>query len=89
VRVPIIGLLQQSAFGPDEIDLMATAYEECLRILNLREVSDPAAAERLAKQIIEIAQTGVRDAARMRQLALKELGIPSTDELGTSRRLPC
>jgi hypothetical protein len=58
--VAIYRLLQQSAFGPEFIDLMVTAYEDCLRILQLSDRSDPL-AEVIAKKIIEIAQTGVRD----------------------------
>lgn len=67
-------LLQQSAFGPEDIGLMVAAYEDGFHRLNLSTRSDPV-AEILARKIIEIAQTGVRDPARMRELALKEMAI--------------
>jgi hypothetical protein len=73
--VAIYRLLQQSAFGPEAIDVMVTAYEDCLRILQLSDRSDPR-AEVIAKKIIEIAQTGVRDPLHMRQLALEAVGGP-------------
>ena len=72
----IYRLLQHSAFGPEDIGLMATAYEDCLRILNLTDRSDPL-TEVIATKIIEIAQTGVRDSARMRQMALQDIDLPS------------
>jgi hypothetical protein len=68
-------LLQHSAFSQDDIDRMVAAYEDCLKVLRLTDRSDPA-AERIAKQIIEIAQTGVRDPTTIRQRALDALGFP-------------
>jgi hypothetical protein len=72
--VAIYRLLQQSAFTPEQIGPMVAAYEDCLRILKLADRSDPI-TEMVAKAIIEIAQTGERDAARICQLALKAIGI--------------
>jgi hypothetical protein len=71
----IYRLLQQSAFTPDDIERLVAAHEECLRILNVNDRSDPM-SERLAKTIIEIAQSGVRDATKIRQLALKQVEAP-------------
>jgi hypothetical protein len=58
-------LLQQSAFGPGEIQILISAYEECL------EVMKPA----LAKRIIEVAQTGIRNPAQIRRAALDQMGF--------------
>lgn len=69
--MPIHGLLQYSAFGPEDIDRIVTAYEDTLRALPAGEAHPTA--ETVAKTIIKIAQTGVRDPARLRRLALKEL----------------
>lgn len=69
--MPIQRLLQHSAFGPDDIDRIVTAYEATLRAL--RTDRTDTAAETVAKTIMGIARTGVRDPARLRQLALKEL----------------
>ena len=65
----IYRLLQKSAFGPEEIERMTTAYEDALRVLGLTDRSDPM-TEILAKKIIEIAQTGERDPARIRAQAV-------------------
>ena len=64
----IYRLLQNSAFGPDEIERMTTAYEDALRVLGLSDRADPL-TEILAKKIIEIAQTGERDPAKIRAKA--------------------
>lgn len=60
----IYRLLQKSAFGPEEIERMTTAYEDALRVLGLTDRADPM-TEILAKKIVEIAQTGERDPARI------------------------
>jgi hypothetical protein len=52
----IYRLLNNRAFGPDEIKVLSTAYEEALRTLRL-DRSDPA-TEIIAKKIIESAQRG-------------------------------
>jgi hypothetical protein len=69
-------LLQQSAFGQEDIDRMVAAYEDSLRVLQLADRSHPI-AQTLAKKIIEIAQTGERDPRQMRIRALKALGRPA------------
>ena len=71
----IYRLLQHSAFTPEDIHPIATAYEDCLRILKLTNRSDPL-TEIIAKAIFEIAQTGVRDPMQIRELALKQIGSP-------------
>ena len=70
----IYRLLQNSAFAPEDIVRLVAAFEDCLRILNVANRSDPL-AELLAKKIIEIGQTGMRDPAQIGRLALKEIGI--------------
>jgi hypothetical protein len=45
----IYRLLQNSAFAPEDIGRLAAAYDDCLRILNLADRSDPL-AELLAKK---------------------------------------
>jgi hypothetical protein len=37
----IYGLFRNSAFGPDEIRVMSSAYEDALRALQLADPSDP------------------------------------------------
>lgn len=68
----IYRLLQHAAFGPEEIERMTTAYEDALRELRLSDRTDPL-TEIVAKKIIEIAQTGERDPARIRAKAIEAL----------------
>jgi hypothetical protein len=70
----IYRLLQNSAFAPEDIGRLVAAYEDCLRILNVIDRTDPI-SEFLAKKIIEIGQTGMRDPVQIGRLALKEIGI--------------
>jgi DNA/RNA-binding domain of Phe-tRNA-synthetase-like protein len=72
--VAIYGLLQQSAFGPDEISRIVAAYEDCLAALGVSDSSDPR-AEALAKRILMIAQTGERDPVQLKSRALRDLGL--------------
>jgi hypothetical protein len=53
---------------------LTTAYEKTLHAIGLVDRNDPL-AEMIAKKIIEIAQTGVRDPAKLSALAIKELEL--------------
>jgi len=75
----IYRLLAKSPLGPEEIETLVAAYEHTLRVLRLVERSDPI-TELVAKNIIEVAQTGLKDPAKISAQAIKELGIPTTDE---------
>ena len=71
------GCLQVAAelpIGLEEISRLVTAYEQTLRAIGLKDRNDPI-TEMIAKKIIEIAQTGVRDPAEISTLAIKEIGI--------------
>jgi hypothetical protein len=72
----IYRLLKNSPMGPEEISVLTAAYEQILKKLGLVDRSDPI-TQIVAKKIIEIGQTGVRDPEQLSSLALKELG---TDE---------
>ena len=66
-------LLQNSPFAPEDIASLVDAYEDCLRALKLTDRSDPI-TERVAKKIIELAQTGIRDSDKLGRRALEEIG---------------
>jgi hypothetical protein len=74
--MPIYRLLQQSAFSPEDVGRMATAFEQALRTLKLTS-TDPL-AETVAKKIVEIAQTGERNPSRLSAHALMALGQSSS-----------
>lgn len=68
----IYRLLQKSAFDPDDVKRMSDAYERALVQLELKNREDPL-TEEIAKLIVEVAQTGVKDARTICDLALSKL----------------
>jgi hypothetical protein len=70
--MPLIRLLQNSAFEPDRIEIMSAAFQQACRELGLADAKDPL-REMVARKIIECAQTGERDQARLCDCALKAL----------------
>ncbi len=72
IAVPIRRLLENHVFGPDEITVLTTAFEDTLRTLRLADRADPA-TEIIAKKIIELAQQGERDPVRLRERAIQFL----------------
>jgi hypothetical protein len=69
----IYGLLQNSGLELEKIKSVAAAYEDALRMLGLKDRRDPV-TELLASKMIEVAQAGERDPARIRARAIAELG---------------
>lgn len=65
-------LLEQSAFGPQEIKRMTDAYEIALALLGLVDRSDPI-TQTLARRVINAAQTGEENPNRIASLAIEEL----------------
>jgi hypothetical protein len=70
----IYRLLQGSAFGPDEISLLSSAYEDARRALNLAPDSNDQMTQIAAAKIIELAQRGVRDHDTLLKMTLQEFG---------------
>ena len=68
IAVPIHPLLENEAFGPDEIRVLTTAFEDTLRTLHLTNRADPV-AEIIAKKIIELGRVLVN--AQMSGLGAK------------------
>jgi len=71
----IYKLLQNAAFEPKDIERLATAYEQTLRALRLKDRSDPI-TQLVAEKILAIGRLGIEDPAEISQLAIKELGMP-------------
>jgi hypothetical protein len=63
-------LLKSQAFDPDEIAVMATAYEEALRELHLTDRQDLVTLI-VAERIIDAVTQGERDPARLREAGIK------------------
>jgi hypothetical protein len=72
VGVAIYRLLQNSAFEPEDIVCMTTAYEKALILLGLKDRNDPL-TELVAKHIVEVTQTGERDFEMVCTLAISRL----------------
>ncbi|WOH53783.1 hypothetical protein [Bradyrhizobium sp. sBnM-33] len=66
--------LQTHAMGPKEVSRIIEAYERTLRVFCVKDRDDPL-TEMIAKKIIKIAQTGIKDPAQISALAIKELEI--------------
>jgi hypothetical protein len=64
--------LQGRAFDPAVVNVMVTAFDDTLHELTLSSRHDPL-VERVAQIIIECAEKGMRDAAEMRDCALKAI----------------
>jgi hypothetical protein len=77
--MPIRRLLAGSKLGPDEIDVLNRALDQALRSLGVpdRNTPDPL-IEMLARKIIEIGATTVRDPAKIAKLAIEELRLPAS-----------
>jgi hypothetical protein len=69
----IYRILQNMPLAPEDISRLVTAYEATLKALDLTDRNDPI-TELIARKIIEIAQTGVRDPKQLSSAAIRELG---------------
>jgi hypothetical protein len=71
--MPLRLILQNDhAFGPDEIAILTSAFEDALTKLGLVDRTDPA-TEKVAHRIIELAKQGERDPLKLRDGALNSL----------------
>jgi hypothetical protein len=69
----IYGYLQNSGFDPETIRVMTAAYESAREQLGLVDRSDPL-TQLVAKKVIEIAQTGVRDPDKLCERVIAAIG---------------
>src|SRR4029078_2346007 len=72
VAMPIHRLLKNNAFGPDEITILTSAFDDALRRLRLADRADPA-TEVVARKIIELAQQGERYPIRLSEQSMQVL----------------
>jgi hypothetical protein len=69
----IYRLLQSAPLMPEDITRLQEAYELTLKALSLVDRNDPV-TELIAKAVIQIWQTGVKDPPHIAMLAIKEIG---------------
>lgn len=70
----IYRLLQNVPLGPEELKRLTDAYERTLSTLSVTDRNDPL-TEFIAKKIIEIGQTGLKDPGQISARAIEELGL--------------
>jgi hypothetical protein len=70
----IYRLIANGSFGPDEIEVMTAAYEGALIDLGLTNRDDPI-TELIAKSIVNVTATGVRDPVLIKERAINALGV--------------
>jgi hypothetical protein len=63
-------ILKYEAFQPEHITVMGHVFEDVLRTIGGVNRQDPL-AEKVAKKVIELAQTGDCDPLRLKELTLK------------------
>lgn len=71
----IYRILQNLPLGPEEIARLSAAYEQALRTVGIKDRNDPL-TELIAKKIIEIGQTGVKDPDQICSRAVEALDLP-------------
>lgn len=74
-QLAIYRILQNSPLGPEEIARLSSAYEQALHTIGVQDRNDPL-TELIARKIIEIGQTGLKDPATICLRAIEELGLP-------------
>jgi hypothetical protein len=72
--VAMYRILQNSPLGPEDLRRLTDAYEHTLRALSVKDRNDPL-AEFIAKKIIEIGQTGLKDTAQISAREIQELAL--------------
>jgi hypothetical protein len=72
--VAIYRLLQNVPLGPEELKCLTDAYERTLETLSVKDRNDPL-TESIAKKIIELGQTGLKDPAQISARAIEDLGL--------------
>jgi hypothetical protein len=69
--MPITPFLRGQAFDPEAVKAMGIAFTDSCQALGLVERTDKL-TELVADRIIELAQQGIRDAAALTAMVLKE-----------------
>jgi len=69
-RMPVGRIFKYEAFQPEHIRVMADVLEDVLRTIGGVKRQDPL-AEKVAKKVIELAQSGDCDRLRLKELTLE------------------
>jgi hypothetical protein len=68
VTMPIYELLkrQGGVFGPEDVAMLGQVFEDVMQTLSFIDRGDPMAAEMVAKKLVELATSGMRDPERLK-----------------------
>jgi len=72
--MPIKRLLAGNQLGAEEVEILTAAFNRALRLLGLVDRNDPL-TELIAREVIEIGATGVRDPVEICKIAIRRLRI--------------
>jgi hypothetical protein len=72
--MPIKRLLAGYQLEPEEVEILTAAFNRALRSLDVVDRNDPR-TDLIAREIIEIGATGVRDPVEISKIAIKRLSI--------------
>jgi hypothetical protein len=70
----IYKLIANGSFGPDEIEVMKSAYEAALIDIGVTDRDDPI-TDLIAKAIVNVTASGERDPKQVMERALNALGV--------------
>ena len=70
----IYKLIANGSFGPDEIEVMKSAYEAALADVGVSDRDDPI-TDLIAKAIVNVISIGERDPKQAMERALNALGV--------------
>jgi hypothetical protein len=70
--VPIHELLRKGVFTPDDVVMLGNVFEDVLQTFGLVDRKDPL-TEMVAKKLVELATSGIRDPARLKALTVQAL----------------
>lgn len=65
-------LLLYEAFSPEDVSVITEVFESAVSVLQLTDRAGSLTTERVAKKIVECAQTGERDPIRLRSYRMDE-----------------
>ena len=72
--MPIRVLLAKCQLPPEEIEKLSAAFDRALRSLQIVDRNDPL-SEIVARKIIEVGGTGIREPTEIAHIALKQLNL--------------
>jgi hypothetical protein len=69
--MPIYEIMRrQGVFAPEEVAMLGKVFEDLLQTLGLVDRQDPM-TEMVAKKLVELATSGIRDPARLKALTIQ------------------